>query len=203
MRYPSFYDRVEPITLHDRLSEFLGTFEEGVITFGYLDVVKLAGHSCPTVAGAYLMIREGLKALYTEALPQRGEIEVSFQKSLESETTGVIAAIAAQITGATDNSGFKGMGGQFNRTHRMHFAQSIEATMRLTRNDTHAFVDTSHNPSFIAPDEKIAPLMTKILQGKANHHEKHLFGTLWQTRVEEILSYNKEVVTIKSGVHSR
>ncbi len=194
MRYPSFYDRVEPITLHDGLSEFLGTFEEGVIRFGYLDVVKLAGHSCPTVAGAYLMIREGLKALYTETLPQRGEIEASFQKPLESETTGVIAAIATQITGATDNSGFKGIGGQFNRTHRMHFAQNIEATMRLMRNDTHAFVDIRYDPSSIAPDEKIPPLMTKILQGKANHHEKHLFGTLWQTRVEKILCNSKQVI---------
>ena len=66
MKYPEFFERVESITLKDPLAEFLGAFEEGIISFSYLDAVKSAGHSCPTIAGAYLMAREGLKALYKD-----------------------------------------------------------------------------------------------------------------------------------------
>ncbi|WP_228448572.1 hypothetical protein [Sulfurospirillum diekertiae] len=76
MKYPTFFDTIETITLYDPLSEVLGAFEKGEIIFSYLDVVKSAGHSCPTIAGAYLMVREGLKALYPNAIPKRGGIKV-------------------------------------------------------------------------------------------------------------------------------
>ncbi len=45
----------------------------------YLDVVKSAGHSCPTVAGAYLATREALKRLYGDELPERGAIRVDLE----------------------------------------------------------------------------------------------------------------------------
>ncbi len=55
MTYPEFFKNIETIKLQDDLSLFLGAFEDGIIEFSYLDVVKTAGHSCPTVLGAYLM----------------------------------------------------------------------------------------------------------------------------------------------------
>ena len=66
MTYPSFFDQVETIKLHDPISEFLGVFDQGILEFTYLDVVKAAGHSCPTVAGAYLLTLKALKALYPD-----------------------------------------------------------------------------------------------------------------------------------------
>ena len=51
MTYPAFFETTASITLKDPLSEALGAFDEGLITYTYLDVVKTAGHSCPTVAG--------------------------------------------------------------------------------------------------------------------------------------------------------
>ena len=83
MKYPEFFERVESITLKDLLAEFLGAFEEGIISFSYLDAVKSAGHSCPTIAGAYLMAREGLKALYKDEVPVRGEIKVFLKEGME------------------------------------------------------------------------------------------------------------------------
>jgi len=53
MTYPPFYDAVETITLYDPLAELLGSFEKGQIRFKYTQIVKAAGHSCPTVGGAY------------------------------------------------------------------------------------------------------------------------------------------------------
>ena len=74
MNYPKFYDEVESIKVIDQLSNVLGAFEGGEYEFSYLDVVKSAGHSCPTDAGAYLNTLEALKALYPDALPVRGNI---------------------------------------------------------------------------------------------------------------------------------
>jgi hypothetical protein len=55
MKTPSFFDEVVQIEMIDPLANVLGTFENGKVTFNYLDIVKAAGHSCPTVSGAYLM----------------------------------------------------------------------------------------------------------------------------------------------------
>ena len=85
MRYPDFFNTIESVTLYDPLSELLGAFEEGKLTVTYLDVVKSAGHSCPTIAGAYLMVREGLKRLYPKTLPVRGEIEVFLKRESKKE----------------------------------------------------------------------------------------------------------------------
>ena len=52
MQHPAFFDKVKPIVLYDALAEFLGAAQAGRVEYGYLDAVKLAGHSCPTVAGA-------------------------------------------------------------------------------------------------------------------------------------------------------
>ena len=83
MQYPLFFDEVDSILLYDPLSDFLGTFEEGKIEISYLDCVKQAGHSCPTVAGAYLMTMIGLKMLYGSELPQRGNIYVEIKGEIQ------------------------------------------------------------------------------------------------------------------------
>lgn len=51
--YPDFFADVPTISLHDPLAEFLGATRDGVLQYGYLDALRLAGHSCPTVASAY------------------------------------------------------------------------------------------------------------------------------------------------------
>ena len=78
MHYPEFFDAVPRIRLRDPLAEFLGAFEGGVIEYAYLDAVRLAGHSCPTVASAYWLTRQALRALYGDALPERGGVRVAF-----------------------------------------------------------------------------------------------------------------------------
>ncbi len=80
MTYPEFFNKIEKIKLKDDLSNFLGATEDGIIEFSYIDVVKTAGHSCPTVLGAYLMTLEGLKALYKDELPKRGEIKIEYSE---------------------------------------------------------------------------------------------------------------------------
>jgi len=198
MRYPEFFDRVATIKLYDDLSEFLGTFEDGIIEFSYLDIVKSAGHSCPTVAGAYLCALEGLKALYKDELPKRGEIFVSFKDDIKDGVAGVIANVFTQITGATEVSGFKGIGGKFIRHDLMKFNDNISSSVKLQRVDNSLSVEVIYNPKSIPGNPLQKELMQKIMQGIATNEEKISFGKLWQNRVENILTNIDKVITIKN-----
>jgi formylmethanofuran dehydrogenase subunit E len=197
MNYPKFYDEVEVIKVKDELSNVLNTFQNGEYEFGYLDVVKSAGHSCPTVAGAYVMALQALKALYPDKLPVRGDIKVEFKESLEDGVAGVIGNVISQITGATDKSGFKGLGGVFARHSLMFFDADINSSARFTRVDTGKSVDVFYNPSSITPDPKMQPLMQKVMQKSATKDEFEEFGRLWQDRVERICKNPDVVVEVR------
>ncbi len=168
MTYPQFFDNIEKIILQDDLAKALGTFEDGIVEFSFLDVVKCAGHSCPTVSGAYLCTLVGLKALYPNSLPKRGEIQVELPNEITEGVTGVIGAVISNITGATTNYGFKGLSGAFARTNLMFYnASSIKGNVRFTRVDTKEFVDVSYTPSILKStkttwQEKVAEIFENI-----------------------------------------
>ena len=71
MEFPGFFAEAPSISLRDPLAQFLGASKSGMITYAYVDAVRLAGHSCPTVAGAYLMVRRGLQLPYDSEMPER------------------------------------------------------------------------------------------------------------------------------------
>ncbi len=188
MSYPNFFDNVPSIKLQDPLSEFLGAFDEGKLEISYLECVKLAGHSCPTVAGAYLMAIKGLKILYPDGtLPQRGSIQISMRDGEADGVTGVICNVISFIIGANGLSGFKGIGGNFSRDNLVFFNTLMDGEVKLTRRDTDESVILSYDPSIIPPDPQMKPLMMKSLQYDASEAEKKTFGLLWQARVEKIL----------------
>lgn len=194
--YPNFFDTIEPIKLQDKLAAFLGVFQNGIYEISYLDVVKNAGHSCPTVAGAYLLCQEGLKHLYKGTLPQRGEIKVAFQENELEGVAGVIGNVVSHITGATKNTGFKGINGNFVRHSLMSFEQNINASIQLTRLDTDESVKLVYDPSSIQADPKQQLIMQRIMQNSATEEEKKEFGILWQDRVKRIFENKKDVITL-------
>ncbi|MEA1892229.1 MAG: FmdE family protein [Campylobacterota bacterium] len=196
MNYPKFYDGVETIRVKDQLSAVLGAFAGGEYEFTYLDIVKSAGHSCPTVAGAYLITLEGLKALYPDTLAMRGDVKVEFKESLEEGVAGVIGNVVSQITGATDKSGFKGLAGKFARHSLMDFDANIDSNIRLTRVDNGKSVDVFYNPSAVMPNPEMQPLMQKMMSGQANMQEMQAFGKLWQDRVKRIFENSASIITV-------
>lgn len=197
MQYPDFFDAVESISLIDPLADFLGAFEDGRVTFNYLDIVKNAGHSCPAVAGAYLMTLYGLKALYKDETPKRGEIKVCFKEEADAGVSGVMANVVSHITGAAGVQGFKGVGEKFVRANLLTFGSDIEAEVSFTRVDTNATVTLSYDASQIALDPRQKELMVKILKSKASQEEIKLFKTLWQKRVQEIFIKSKKLIELK------
>lgn len=196
MNHPSFYDEIPTIILQDPLSDFLGAFEEGIIEFSYLDSVKSAGHSCPTVLGAYLMTQQALKRLYSDKIPQRGDIKVEFKEDANDGVAGVIANVIQNITGATQLNGFKGIAGQFDRRCLMAFNAEISSSARFTRRDTKESVEVIYLPSKVNPHEEMAPLMQKCLAKQATPEEQKRFGELWQNRVKEIAFRVDEVIEL-------
>jgi hypothetical protein len=202
MKYPKFFDNVAPIELEDPLSDFLGAFEDGKLEITYLDCVKLAGHSCPTVAGAYLMAQKGLEALYGKELPQRGSIHVAMREGEAEGVTGVICNVISFIAGANGISGFKGIGGHFSRDNLVSYNIPMNGEVKLTRLDTNNSVVVSYNASVIPADPAMQPLMGKSLQGLASEAERKKFGALWQARVEKILLSEElydQMITITQG----
>jgi formylmethanofuran dehydrogenase subunit E len=187
MHYPDFFNKVPSILLQDPLSHFLGAFEEGRMSISYLECVKLAGHSCPTVAGAYLMALHGLKALYGSDLPQRGSIHVSMKNSETEGVTGVMCNVISFIVGANGASGFKGLNGKMSRNNLVSYDTAMHGAITLTRIDTNESVTLSYDSSMVPADPMMQPLMGKCMQGMASNEDKKAFGQLWQARVEAIL----------------
>jgi hypothetical protein len=202
MNYPTFFDKVETITLYDNLSEFLGATTDGKIEISYLDCVKLAGHSCPTVAGAYLMTKAALEALYSDTLPQRGSIEIDIKDSETEGVSGVIGNVIGYIVGGAGVGGFKGMMGHFSRDNLIRYGVNIPSQIKVTRLDTNDSVNVSIDISKVPGNPEMKPLMQKALQGIASKEEKARFQELWQQRVEAMLldsDLAKEIITITKG----
>ena len=197
MSYPQFFDTIETIKVKDQLSQVLGAFQAGEYEFSYLDVVKSAGHSCPTVAGAYIITLEALKVLYKDQRAIRGDIKVEFEESLEEGVAGVIGNVISQITGATDKSGFKGLQGQFARHSLMHFNADINSSARFTSVSSGKSVDVTYNPELVKPNPMMMKLMAKLTSGEATQEETKEFGVLWQERVERIFANIDVVVSLE------
>lgn len=187
MSYPEFFAAVPGLTLHDPLAEFLGAAENGLIEYGYTDAVKLAGHSCPTVAGAYLMTLKSLAKLYPDGLPERGGIRVELKAAQADGVAGVTAAVAGLLTGAAGEGGFKGLGGRYSRRNLLLFAAAVDAELCFARLDSGARVVVAYHPEVVPAPPELQELMPKRLAGTASAAEETEFGRLWQLRVKRIL----------------
>ena len=174
------------IVMRDPLAEFLGAAEGGRLEYSYADAVKLTGHSCPTVAGAYLATAEALARLYPGELPERGAIRVELRGSVEEGVNGVVASVAALITGAAAEGGFKGIAGRFARRGLLQFGAPIAADLRFTRLDTGASVEIDLRHA--APSPELVAALRQALSPDAPAEERKAFARAWQARVAGMLA---------------
>lgn len=187
MAFPEFFARIPAITLRDPLAELLGAAEGGLIEYRFADAVKLAGHSCPTVAGAWLMTVRALRALYGDEIPVRGDLRVALGETSDSGVAGVIASIAGLLTGAAGDGGFKGLGGRYGRRNLLRFGVAGVGGLAFTRLDTNVAVDCILRLETVPADPRLGGLLGAILGGTADDAARRLFGELWQERVRRIL----------------
>ena len=194
MDFPDFFAEVPTIALRDPLAVFLGASRTGVMSYAYVDAVKLAGHSCPTVAGAFLMVRRGLRHLYGDDMPERGGIDVHLRDSRDQGTTGVVASVATLLTGAAPETGFGGIGarGRFKRRDLLHFDASIDGLLALRRCDNGRGVVLDLDMSAVPAAPEMRALFPAVLAGEAGEEVQARFGALWQARVEQMLTRHKD-----------
>ena len=191
MEYQQFFDTIEPIVLVDDLAQFLGVNETGIIEISYLDIVKTAGHSCGTVAGAYMSALLGLHALYKENFPKRGEIKVELKKQPTEDNAGVVGCVLSNITGATTDYGFGGIPtGKYNRRGLLFYGADIETDIQFTRLDTNETIGINYHPGKVVNPMKI--LMSAI-GPDATDGDKESFPKRFQEMVQTLFE-NKEIV---------
>ncbi len=187
MQTPTFFDQVPSILMHDALAQTLGAAQDGLIEYRYLDAVKLAGHSCPTVAGAWLMTRAALARLYSGQTPQRGEVRVAMRESQDAGVVGVMASVAGLVTGAAASGGFKGLAGRHTRRDLLTFGVPMRGEMRFTRLDNSQSVEVSHHPEAVPRPAELWMQMQAALAPQASSAQRDAFAQAWQGWVRAIL----------------
>lgn len=195
--------RVKPIRLREPLAQTLGALEdsESIIEYHFTDVVKMAGHACPTTAGAYLCCQLALDKLYNGATPVRGEIKVTVYGEADEGVYGVISQVFSLVTGAAPATGFKGLGTRFKRKDLLKFSSEKpdpEAMcFEFSRVDNGQAVLVKFYPQRIPfPEEKarrLNQLMTPVLWEAASEVERKQFQELWMAKVEDMLLERKEI----------
>ncbi|MBI3813039.1 MAG: hypothetical protein HY279_01035 [Nitrospinae bacterium] len=185
-----FFDKAESIELKDPLAYTLGAVNEGdLLVFKYADAVKLAGHSCPAVSGAYKITAKALKFLYENDTPMRGDIKVIIKGKPTDLAYGPMSQVISLITGAAPVTGFRGIGGQFNRQNLLTFDEdNFEYnTFLFYRTDNGKGVKITYDTSVLPQDPKMGDLMQEVFSGSASKEVHEEFINLWQGKVKKIL----------------
>jgi hypothetical protein len=194
MNYLAFFDDIKVIKLEDELTKFLGVNEDGIIEMSYADVVKSAGHSCATVAGAYLSALYGLEALFENEVIKRGEIKVEIKKSPTDDNAGVVGCVLSNITGATTDYGFGGIPtGKFNRRELLFYEADIEEDIRFTRVDSGKSIGINYKPQRVV--NPMAILKSAI--GKdAKQEDIESFPKRFQDMVKTVFDNSDRVIEV-------
>jgi hypothetical protein len=133
------------------------------------------------------MTLKALEHLYPDALPERGGIRVYFRQDQLSGVTGVIANVVSLLTGATHDTGFKGLGGRFDRRRLLYFSADVAEEIRYTRIDSGQAVEVAANLQSVPFAPQTPELMQKCLAGSATPQETAEFRECWQARVRTLL----------------
>lgn len=183
------FPKTPSITLYDPLGDLLGA-GDGLFTYTFDDAVKLAGHACPTVAGAFLMAKKALILLFPGETPQRGDVRISIQGAVHQGVNGPISQIFTLLTGAAAENGFHGLGGHFVRNHLLSFQGVVSSNEPFTfeRISTQKSVQLVYSAEAFPLSTLVPDLMPLVLSGRADPEQKELFKKLWRQRVLLILT---------------
>ena len=117
------------------------------------------------------------KALYPDSLPIRGDVKIQMQGDKQDGVIGVIASVFSAIFGASDEGGFKGLGGVYARNSRLFFDSKIDNFAKFTRLDNGCFATLDFN---FAPIQKIpAPDISSALAKFQNDTDISDFQSKW------------------------
>jgi len=194
---------VEPIKFIEPFAETLGAFNKKnvAIEYTFIDVVKMAGHACPTAAGAYICCQKALKKLYHEEIAIRGEISITVYGEQDEGVFGVMGQVFSFLTGAAPASGFRGLGHKFRRKDLLKFTpEKVDheaMCFEFRRTDNNNAVLVKFYPQRIPfPNDKamkLGGLLEKVIWEAAKEDEKMEFENLWMEKVKNMIIDNREI----------
>ena len=201
--FRDFLKEVRPIKFKEPLAGTLGVFKEegATLEYTFIDAIKMAGHACPTVAGAYLSCQKALERLYPDETPVRGEISITVYGEPDEGVYGVMAQVFSFLTGAAPSTGFRGLGHKFKRKDLLKFIpDKIDPQamcFEFRRLDTGKAVLIKFYPRQIPFSEdkakRMGELLEKVIWEAAKDEEKGEFQELWMGRVRDMLLEEKGI----------
>ncbi|HMM27539.1 MAG: hypothetical protein AAGU78_10260 [Chloroflexota bacterium] len=190
---------VPPIFLRDPLLEMFGQTADP-IPYTYEEAVKLSGHSCGAVAGAWTITRKALAALYPDEVPVRGQIVIHAPGAEDEWHVGVFGEVMTYLTGAAPHTGFSGAEfGQadqvFIRRNKLIYAEAATGTPPpqmqwvFERLDTGKKVGVSFNVMAVQPlvTEDWTKLGVKLASGAGTPEEIEKYVKWWNDRALFVL----------------
>jgi formylmethanofuran dehydrogenase subunit E len=201
--FRDFLNEVEPIRFREPFAETLGGFnqENVILEYSFIDVLKMAGHACPTTAAAYLCCQHALQKLYTDEMPVRGDISITIYGEPDEGVYGVISQVFSLLTGAAPATGFRGLGHKFKRKDLLKFSQKkIEPEalcFKFQRLENKKTVTVRFYPDKIPfPEGKIkrlGELLEKVVWEAAKKNEIREFQDLWMEKVRDMIIKRKDI----------
>lgn len=185
------YPNVEPIRVRDPVAEVLGVLDPGEpFAIGYPDLVRAAGHSCPTAAGAYRIGELGLAALYHDDLPVRGEVAVRVGGPRDETAYGVTGRLLSFVTGAAGEDGFGGLPGGFGRRRGLLEYEPIEGPgvrVVLSRREAGEAVEVAYDVGSVPGLGDAKRHLPAVVEGTASEDEARAFREAWHRRVDAVI----------------
>lgn len=178
-------DQMKKLTvkIHEPFAEFLeASREEHQFELSLLDVVRFAGHACPSMVGAFVISQHAIRTLFPETLAcERGQVAIELPHGPEDGATGPVANVFSFIFGAWEESGFGGLGGdRFVRRNLLRFRSPgvPNGAFRFRRIDTGKTIDVFYDPR--KANVKVDPDWP--------------FQKQWRARISRIAEHPEEVV---------
>ena len=194
--FRDYLRQVKPIKFKEPLAETLGAFQkrDAVVEYSFIDAVKMSGHACPTVAGAYLSCQKALEKLYPDQIPVRGEISITVFGDPDDGGYGVVSQVFSFLTGAATVTGFKGLAHKFKRQYLLEFSpakiDSEAMCFEFKRSDTGKTILVKFYPQQIPFPEvkakRLGYLLGKVIQEAASGDERDEFQELWVGKVKSM-----------------
>lgn len=174
------------ILVHEPFAEFLSADkEEYSFPISLLDVVRFAGHACPSMVGAFVISQRAVQELFPDTgVLIRGQVAVELGSSVDRGATGPISNVFSMIFGAWDKSGFGGIQGNFVRRGLLSYDVSdlLPGTYRFRHLETGKTIEIFYDSSQVD------------LKGDLSGHS---FQEIWRMKIRRVVVESSKVLTVK------
>jgi len=187
----AYITKVPPIMMRDPFLELFGQID-APIPYTYEEAVKLSGHSCGAISGAWIMTRKALEILYPNEVPVRGQIKITAPGAEDEWIVGVFGEVIGYVTGAAPKTGFPGseFGKAYNRRNLMLYAEEFSHTPPATMAWLFERLDNGSRVAIQYDVRKVLPPATperntmsaKMAQGMATPDEAKDWIAYWNAR---------------------